>query len=267
MCDLWRHTLDDTVAPGDIPRQIRAALAALPAARHVKLYNAGSFFDPAAIPPEADDEIARVVAGFDRVIVESHPAFLAGVHGERCLRFRDLLRASAATSRGGDGASLELAVGLETAHPATLARLNKAMTIASFRRAAGFLAANGIALRVFVLVKPPFTSERDGVEWACRSIDLAIECGASVCSVIPTRAGNGAMEALGDAFTPPSIAALEAVIEYGLSRGRCRIFADLWDLERLKSADCFSSHAARLRAMNLEQRVPPPVPCACDDRL
>src|SRR5215510_8785763 len=113
MCDLWKNTLDVTVAPGAIPQQIRQSLASLPAVRQVKLYNAGSFFDPQAIPPSDDDEIAALVRGFDRVIVESHPAFLAGVHGERCLRFRDRL----------DG-TLEVAIGLETAHEGVLARLN-----------------------------------------------------------------------------------------------------------------------------------------------
>ena len=41
MCDLWKNTLETSVAPGQIPEQIRWALAQLPPARHLKLYNAG----------------------------------------------------------------------------------------------------------------------------------------------------------------------------------------------------------------------------------
>ena len=205
MCDLWRHTLDRPVAHGEIAQQIRTALRELPPARHIKLYNAGSFFDPEAIPSADDDEIAETIVRFDRVIVESHPAFLAGVYGERCLRFRDRLRGR-----------LEVAVGLETAHEETLALLNKRMTVASFRRAAEFLATHGIALRVFILLQPPFMNEDEGVEWARRSLDLAVACGAEVCTIIPTRGGNGAMERLGDRVTPPRLASLEAAIEYGL---------------------------------------------------
>src|SRR2546423_15701070 len=70
MCDLWRNTLDERVPMGAIPAQIRYALAHLPHARRVKLYNSGSFFDPAAIPPADYQEIARLVAPFERVIVE-----------------------------------------------------------------------------------------------------------------------------------------------------------------------------------------------------
>lgn len=274
-CDLWKNTLDETVGRGAIPRQIRHALGTLPRARHVKLYNAGSFFDPQAIPPDDDEEIARALEGFERVIVESHPAFLAGVHGERCLRLRDRIPGR-----------LEVAIGLETAHEGVLARLNKRMTLESFRRAADFLKQHDIDLRVFILLSPPFMRPEEDVEWACRSIDEAIACGAEVCSIIPTRGGNGAIEALGDAYRRPRLDALEQVVEYGLSafpsgsgetcRGQedaprlcqsgIRVFADLWDIERFFDCECSSSRAARLATMNREQRVPPPVPCTCTQR-
>jgi len=252
MCDLWVNTLDESVPSGAIAGQIRRARAELAPARHVKLYNAGSFFDPHAIPPEDDEEIAEALSGFDRVIVESHPAFLARTYGDRCLRFRDLV----------DG-QLEVAIGLETAHQDVLARLNKHMTLDAFRRAADFLQGEGIELRVFILLSPPFMAASEAVEWACRSIDLAAECGATACSIIPTRGGNGAMEAIGDEFAPPRLQDFESVIEYGLTRGGLRVFADLWDVERLFSCGCSPARAVRLELMNREQRVPARVMCAC----
>ena len=253
MCDLWTHTLDTSLRPGAIPTQVRAALAALPAARHVKLYNAGSYFDPQAIPAEDDEDVAVLLRGCDRVIVESHPAFLAGAHGERCLRFRDLL----------DETRLEIAIGLETAHEPTLARLNKRMTLDTFRRAAEFVVANGMDLRVFILLAPPFLRGRDAEEWACRSIDLAASCGATACSIIPTRGGNGAMEALGPEVERPRLPSLEHVVEYGLQREDIRVFADLWDVETCFDCTCSSARADRLRDMNRCQHVTAPVRCGC----
>src|SRR6185295_6642854 len=194
MCDLWTNTLDEPIERGLIPSQISGALEALPCARQVKLYNAGSFFDPQAIPPEDDGGIADLVEPFDRVIVEAHPAFLAGAYGDRCRRFRDRLRGQ-----------LEVAIGLETANEDVLARLNKRMTLDAFRRAADFLRREEIALRVFILLRPPFMPAADDIEWACRSIDEAAACGATACSIIPTRGGNGAMEALGDEVVPPRL--------------------------------------------------------------
>jgi radical SAM enzyme (TIGR01210 family) len=262
MCDLWVNTLDETVPRGAIPAQIRAALANRSLARpageslrrqQIKLYNAGSFFDPNAIPPAEDEEIASVISGFDRVIVEAHPAFLSGAYAERCLRFRDLLNGR-----------LEVAIGLETAHPEALARLNKRMTVDGFRRAAAFLTGQGIDVRAFILLAPPFERGDDTVRWACRSLDVAMDCGASVCSIIPTRSGNGAMEALVPAWAPPRLHALEATLDYGLSLGRGRVFADLWDIGRLFDCECSPARAARLRQLNVTQRPTLPVKCDCD---
>ncbi len=249
MCDLWQNTLDARVPPGAIAAQINYALERLPHARQIKLYNAGSFFDPQAIPPEDYAEIAQSVRGFERVVVECHPALL----GDRCLRFRDLL-----------AGRLEVAVGLETVHPDVLARLNKRFTVADFQKAAAFLAAHDIALRVFLLLRPPFLTEPEGITWAKRSLDVAFDSGAGVCCVIPTRAGNGAMEALaasGD-YAPPILASLEAAQEYGLGLRKGRVFADLWDVEKFYTCACSPARAARLAEMNRTQTVSPPVVCA-----
>ena len=251
MCDLWRNTLDETVPPGAIATQIRTALRELPPVRQVKLYNAGSFFDPAAIPPAEDDDIAALVSGFDRVIVEAHPGFLTGAYAERCLRFRDRI----------GPARLEVAIGLETAHPETLARLNKRMTIESFQQATTFLAEHGIDLRVFVLLNPPFLGGDDAIKWAARSVDVAADCGATVCSIIPTRSGNGAMEALAFDYERPRLPALERVVEYGISTRRLRVFADLWDVEQFFDCECSPARRDRLQHINRTQSVPPSVSC------
>ena len=249
MCDLWRNTLTESVEPGAIPEQIRFALSQLPAARWIKLYNSGSFFDPKAIPRADYEPVARLLSGFERVIVESHPSLV----GESCLEFRDAV----------DGA-LEVAMGLETAHPEVLERLNKGMTLERFLRACDFLSRERISLRVFVLVGLPFLSEEESLRWACRSVEFAFDCGASVVSLIPTRAGNGALDALAQRgeFAPPDLASVEDALAFGLSLQRGRVLADLWDLERLRRcARCFEPRAARLRAMNLTQSAPPPARC------
>lgn len=226
MCDLWRHTTLEAIPAGAIPSQMDCALRSWnPAAgdvqpRHLKLYNAGSFFDRGAIPTEDHAAIALRCAGFERVIVECHPALV----GDEVLRFRDLLP---------PGTGLEVAMGLETADSETLLRLNKGVTVESFRRASEFLARNGIGVRVFVLVQPPFQPVERAVEWAVRSAALAFDAGASVVALIPTRTGNGAMEALARLghFTPPSIETLEAAFAGALALRRGRVFADLWNLE------------------------------------
>jgi archaeosine synthase beta-subunit len=263
MCDLWKTTTTRRVPAGAIPAQIQVALEQLklgPGTRQIKLYNGGSFFDAGAIPPPEYAAIAAQVRGFDRVIVECHPALV----GERCLEFRDLLAAAVGSSVAGEP-QLEVAMGLETAHPEVLEKLNKRMTLDQFRGASEFLRRNDVALRVFVLVRPPFLDEAEALDWAERSVDFAFDCGATVVSLIPTRFGNGALEALAGTgqFAPPTLSTLEHVLAYGIRRGRSRVFADLWDFDRLASCPaCRDRRRARLRHMNLHQELCPRVVCA-----
>lgn len=255
MCDLWQNTREETVPAGAIARQIDVALAALPPAPVIKLYNSGSFFDHRAIPPEEYPAIAARLDEFRRVIVECHPAFV----GPDVERFRDLLRGK-----------LEVAMGLETAHPEVLAKLNKRMTLESYALAAGQLHAMGVASRAFVLVKPPFMPVDEASEWAVRSADFAFDQGAGAVSLIPVRAGNGALDALvatGE-FSPPPLATLEAALDGALALGYGRVFADTWDLARFSQCPaCLDARSGRLHAMNLTQQWLPRVSCrACDSR-
>lgn len=265
MCDLWQHTLEHDTPVGAIPRQIELAMielsrdtAAFP--EHLKLYNAGSFFDPRAVPPADYPAIAGLVSPFQRVVVESHPALV----GPRVDEWQSVF----------DG-SLEVAMGLETAHPDALRRLNKGMTVESFTRAAEWLSTRAVAVRVFLLVHPPFIPQEERDHWLLRSVDVAIDSGATAVSLIPLRVRN---DALGPAVRAadaqaPTLQALEHATVLALDhvrsrRSRLRVFADVWDLDtwerdRLGAcAPCADVARARLKLMNLTQRPEAVVPCA-----
>jgi uncharacterized Fe-S cluster-containing MiaB family protein len=155
-------------------------------------------------------------------------------------------------------------MGLETAHPDALERLNKRFTPAQFASAAARLLRTGADLRVFLLVGVPFIPRHDQHAWLARSIAFAFECGATAVSLIPTRAGNGALDALAaeGAFEPPRLEDLEDALGAALPSVRGRVFADLWDLRRLAACEaCFAARRDRLQRMNLEQRVPPLAGC------
>ncbi len=249
MCDLWKNTLDTRVPIGAIPAQLDFALQRLPAAQHIKLYNSANFFDPQSIPREDWPAIAERVRSFKTVIVENHPRLCT----DDCRIFRDLI-----------GTQLEVALGLETIHPEVLPRLNKQMTTDDFESAVARLRGWNIATRAFILLRPPYLTEEEGIEWACRSIDFAFDSGVNCASVIPVRDGNGIMEQLAAAglYSPPSLRALEEVLEYGLKRNRGRVFVDLWDAERFATCpECGPQRRARLRRMNLSQVSEPQLTC------
>jgi radical SAM enzyme (TIGR01210 family) len=279
MCDLWKYTTDRRVPDGAVAAQVEWALTAgvrgqgsgvsqnstaasltpdawplTPFPRHIKLYNAGNFFDAQAIPTSDWPRLAELLQPLQTVIVECHPLLV----GKRCLAFREML-----------GGELHVAMGLETIHPEVLPRLNKRMTLADFERATRFLRRHGIEVRAFLLLRPPFLEENEGIAWAKRSIEYAFDLGVECCVVIPTRAGNGAMEHLQEQglFHPPRLESLEEVLEFGVGLGRGRVFADLWDAEKFSSCSrCGPARLGRLREMNLSQSAAPRVVCECGGR-
>lgn len=251
MCDLWKNTTRHRVPNGSIARQVEWALAQHDPVKHVKLYNSGNFFDAQAIPQADWQALVRLLQDVETVVVECHPRLIDA----RCLEFADLL-----------SGRLQVALGLETVDPRVLPKLNKKMSLARFERATSFLLAHEIDVRAFVLLRAPFQTERQGLMWAKRSLDYAFSMGVECCAVIPTRAGNGAMERLQELghYAPPNLRSIEAVLNYGVGLSRGRVFVDLWDMDKFLSCwECGPQRMDRLRQMNLMQEVLPPISCHC----
>ena len=212
MCDLWKNTLDYRVEVGAVSNQVRNALDQLPVAKHLKLYNAGSFFDRQSIPKQDAFEIADdlQVRGYETLIVEAHPKLV----GTSCFEFSEYLHPQ-----------LEVAMGLETVDPSVLPRLNKNMTLDDFERATTDLLEHGIFVRAFILLRTPWQNEEEGVYWAKESIDFSHSIGVECCTVIPLRQN----ERFDIDFEPSRAEILDEVVAYGQSKNKGRVFGDSWD--------------------------------------
>lgn len=250
-CDLWRWTIDGPTPPGALTRQLTDVLAALDGPRpdRLKLYNASNFFDERAVPAGDLAAIAALATTFSAVTVESH----ANTIGARTLALA-----------GRIAGRLEVAVGLETIHPVAALHLNKRLDLARFDSAASFLSGNDIDLRVFVLLGAPYVPAADSVAWTMRTVEYAVERGASVVSIIPVRGGNGELErlqALGH-FTPPTLSELERTAEHAAAFTESAVTVDLWDAMRLPSCGhCRAARIDRLRRLSVTGRVEPRVAC------
>ena len=280
MCDLWRHTLPGPTARGALPTQIRDALDRpwrarsegdtggidRPAptephgARWIKLYNGSNFFDPRSVPTDDLPAIADLVGGFGRVVVENHPCLT----DDAVARFRDRCRPR-----------LEVAMGLETVHEGVLARLGKQMTLDDFAAACQRLRAWGIDSRAFVLLGLPWVDPAAAVEWCGRAVAFAAAHGVRHVSIVPTRPGNGLLDALAEQgrFATPNAALVEQAADSFVDRSakamhgaeRTLVTVDLWDFGRLAGtcASCMTARRDRLGRMNLAQRPESRVPIDC----
>lgn len=245
-CDLWKHTLDGPTPEGAIPAQLRHVLSEagpVPDGAAVKLYNASNWFDARAVPAGDDPELVRILRPFERVVVECHPRLV----GSRCFRFASALEGI-----------LEVAMGLETVHPAAFAKLNLGMELDDFDEAAGKLTEAGIAVRAFVLLSPPFVPFGESVGWTVRAVEHAARAGAAHVTILPTRSGNGAVDELrrrGE-HEPPTLDQLEAALTRSLvAVDGPVVTADLWDAERVEGCGrCRSARIRRIEAMNASGR-------------
>ena len=211
MCDLWQNTLDYSVEQGVITTQVKNALKTLPVAKHLKLYNAGSFFDRQSIPKQDTFEIADMIPEYETLIVEAHPKLIS----TSCFEFAEYL-----------APQLDVAMGLETVDPSVLPRLNKNMTLDDFERATTNLLEHDIFVRAFILLRTPWQNEEEGVYWAKESIDFAQSIGVECCTVIPLRP-NTRIENVD--FEPPLKESLDEVVAYGISQNKGRVLGDMWD--------------------------------------
>jgi radical SAM enzyme (TIGR01210 family) len=211
MCDLWQNTLDYRVEEGVISKQVINALKTLPKTKHLKLYNAGNFFDRQSIPKQDTFDIADIIEDYETLIVEMHPKLI----GTSCFEFAEYLQPQ-----------LDVAMGLETVDPNVLPRLNKNMTLDEFDQSTTQMLEHGIFVRAFILLRTPWHTEDEGIHWAKESIDFAQSIGIECCTVIPLRQ-NPRFHV--EEFEPSTSSALEEVVAYGISKNKGRIFGDTWD--------------------------------------
>jgi len=110
----------------------------------------------------------------------------------------------------------------------------------------------------------PYVPAKECVDWTVRSVEYAVERGASIVSIIPLRGGNGEMERLQSIgeFVPPTLAQLEETIERCSEFRDSVVTADLWDIERLPACDnCRNQRVERLARLNIAGGVQPSVIC------
>lgn len=123
----------------------------------VKIFTSGSFFDVREIPEEARDKILSSLNLFaDKVIIETRPEFVTD---------KTMSGAKALVD------NLEIAVGVETSNDAIrINSINKNFLFKDFVRASETAKVHGVSTKAYLMMKPPFLSEKDALEDMVRSV-------------------------------------------------------------------------------------------------
>lgn len=140
----------------------------------LNLYNNGSFFNDREIPEPARIRMLKEISEVDSIrmlVVESRPEFIT----ERALeQIRALL----------PNVHVEVAMGLETMDDKKrMISVNKGFTLRQYDRAVQIIRKYHLYPRSYVLLKPPFFSEKEGIEEAIRTTKHAFDTGTETVSI------------------------------------------------------------------------------------
>lgn len=154
MCGYWDDTNPD-IGKNELENQLVSFLKEFPTGEVLKIFTSGSFFDPIEIDPSLQQSIIeRVLKGYGSLVVESRPEYIPKVV--------DHLKRYAGR--------IQIAIGLESTNPEILKHsVNKNYDFDDFKAAASLLRNNGISVRSYLLLKPPFLTEKEAIDDAIDS--------------------------------------------------------------------------------------------------
>ncbi len=138
----------------------------------VKVYNSGNFFDPNEITPVARKAILKDLGGMcEKVVVENLP---------------QLVRRPLLEEATGYCPNFEVAIGLETANDFVRDRcISKDFGFERYVKAAEVAAECGVGVKTYLLLKPPFLSERAAIADVVHSA-RAVQGLSDTISINPT---------------------------------------------------------------------------------
>lgn len=135
----------------------------------LRIYQEGSFLNSREVDPDARDiilQLASSLRNVKRVTIESRAEYLTNVLAKK---IRNNVQSPV---------ELEIGIGLE-AHDEFIRNVcvGKGTTLKSYEQAVRIAHSNDIIALAYVLLKPPFLSEKQAIDEAVRSIAYAFEIG------------------------------------------------------------------------------------------
>lgn len=152
MCGYFKETYD--VEEKEILQQIKHALKEYEGEKIVKIFTSGSFLDEREIALNLQKKIIESFSKAEKIIIESRPEFIKNIENIK------------------SNNRIEIAMGLESANDKILEySINKGFKYSEWRKWAEKVKEYGKELKVYILIKPPFLTEKDAIEDAIKSVE------------------------------------------------------------------------------------------------
>jgi radical SAM enzyme (TIGR01210 family) len=160
MCGYFNDSAWDNVASRDLLVQFESAMEKYSGQKFVKIFTSGSFLDDTEIKPSLQKNmLLKLFRNAEKTSVESRPEFISE---KKLNQFKDIIGSK----------TFEVGIGLETADDNTRKNsINKGFEFHDYEKAAKKLEKYGIKLKTYVLIKPPFLTERQSMDDAIKTVD------------------------------------------------------------------------------------------------
>jgi len=174
MCGYFNDSLWNNVPDKDILKQFDSAMKNYSGEKFVKIFTSGSFFDDKEIKPKVRNNILqKLFESAEKVSVESRPEYITN-------------KTMSEIKDGFQKKTFEIGIGLETANDFVREHaINKGFSFVDYEKAARILKKNDIKLKTYVLIKPPFLTEKESIEDSVSTVDK-IKTYTDIVSFNPT---------------------------------------------------------------------------------
>jgi radical SAM enzyme (TIGR01210 family) len=158
MCGYINEAAQVNVSDEDLLAQLYDAMNKYRNEKIIKIYTSGSFLDSTEISENTQTKILEFVSIAEKVVIESRPEFID----------REIL------AKLSEKCNLEIAVGLESSNQLVLEKsINKGFKLEDYVKTAKIINELGIKLKTYILVKPPFITEKEAIVDAVNSAKFA----------------------------------------------------------------------------------------------
>jgi len=143
MCGYFNDSLWENVSDDDLMIQFEKAMKNYNGQKFVKIFTSGSFLDDKEIKPKVrKDILSKLAETADKISVESRPEYIT------------------------DEKLSEIANDFVREYC-----LNKGFTFERYEKAAKILKKHKVGLKTYVLIKPPFLTEKESINDAINTVD------------------------------------------------------------------------------------------------
>jgi len=159
MCGYFNDSSWSKVSDDDILAQFDIAMEKYDGQRFVKIFNSGSFLDDEEVSQNVRKKILeQLYKKVDKVSVESRPEFITN---QKLAEIKNIVGLK----------TFEIGIGLETADDFIREYcINKGFTFNDYKKAVDIVKKHGFSLKTYVLIKPPFISEKKTIKDAVKTV-------------------------------------------------------------------------------------------------